>query len=155
MKELKLLKKEETFLKLRLDAVKLENTLARSNKEALDAEAQAEAALLNVKTRRLDAARSTQRELNRVNKEIERLTKERQKVEESALEFGVQFTKEMTNEEIRLLTEAAKEKFNLQTKEIQERVKRQDEQDKLRLELMDEGFEKELAKAIGSQMDPL
>jgi len=143
-----LLKKEETFLKLRLDAVKLENTLARSNKEALDAEAQAEAALLNVKTRRLDAARSTQRELNRVNKEIERLTKERQKVEESALEFGVQFTKEMTNEEIRLLTEAAKEKFNLQTKEIQERVKRQDEQDKLRLELMDEGFEKELAKLV-------
>lgn len=143
-----LLAKEEKALKLRLSAVQLENTLARSNKEALDAEAQAEAALLNIKTRRTDAARSTQRELNRVNKEIARDAKERAKVEEAALIYGVEFTQQTSNEEIVILTEAAKAKYDLTVKEGQERIKLQDAQDKLRIDLMDDGFDKELAKLV-------
>ena len=54
----------------------------------------------------------------------------------------------MSNEEIAELTVAAEKKFKLKIKEGQDLIKTQDEQDKLRLELMDEGFEKELAKLV-------
>ena len=66
-----LLAREQEVFKLRSDAITMENTFSRSNKENLDAEAQAKAALLNVETKRLDQQRTTQRELNRLNKEIE------------------------------------------------------------------------------------
>lgn len=143
-----LLKKELEVAQLRFDSIRKENTLARSTKEAKDAEAQAEADLFNIISRRTDAQRSTQRELNRVNKEIARIAKERQKVETAALEYGVEFTKQMTNEEITVLTEAAKAKYDLIVKEGQERIKLQDAQDKLRIDLMDDGFDKELAKLV-------
>ena len=143
-----LLKKELEVAQLRFDSIRKENTLARSTKEAKDAEAQAEADLFNIISRRTDAQRSTQRELNRVNKEIARIAKERQKVETAALEYGVEFTKQMTNEEIIVLTEAAKAKYDLIVKEGQERIKLQDAQDKLRIDLMDDGFDKELAKLV-------
>ena len=143
-----LLKKELKVAQLRFDSIRRENTLARSTKEAKDAEAQAEADLFNIISRRTDAQRSTQRELNRVNKEIARIAKERQKVETAALEYGVEFTKQMTNEEIIVLTEAAKAKYDLIVKEGQERIKLQDAQDKLRIDLMDDGFDKELAKLV-------
>lgn len=143
-----LLKKELEVAQLRFDSIRRENTLARSTKEAKDAEAQAEADLFNIISRRTDAQRSTQRELNRVNKEIARIAKERQKVETAALEYGVEFTKQMTNEEIIVLTEAAKAKYDLIVKEGQERIKLQDAQDKLRIDLMDDGFDKELAKLV-------
>ena len=143
-----LLKKELEVAQLRFDSIRRENTLARSTKEAKDAEAQAEADLFNIISRRTDAQRSTQRELNRVNKEIARIAKERQKVETAALEYGVEFTKQMTNEEIAVLTEAAKAKYDLLVKEGQERIKLQDAQDKLRIDLMDDGFDKELAKLV-------
>ena len=133
---------------LRFDSIRKENTLARSTKEAKDAEAQAEADLFNIISRRTDAQRSTQRELNRVNKEIARIAKERQKVETAALEYGVEFTKQMTNEEIIVLTEAAKAKYDLIVKEGQERIKLQNAQDKLRIDLMEDGFDKELAKLV-------
>lgn len=143
-----LLKKELKVAQLRFDSIRKENTLARSTKEAKDAEAQAEADLFNIISRRTDQQRATQRELNRVNKEIAAQTKARQKVETAALEYGVEFTKEMTNEEIIVLTEAAKAKYDLIVKEGQERIKLQDAQDKLRIDLMDDGFDKELAKLV-------
>ncbi len=143
-----LLKKELKVAQLRFDSIRKENTLARSTKEAKDAEAQAEADLFNIISRRTDQQRATQRELNRVNKEIAAETKARQKVETAALEYGVEFTKEMTNEEIIVLTEAAKAKYDLIVKEGQERIKLQDAQDKLRIDLMDDGFDKELAKLV-------
>ena len=143
-----LLQNELKVARLRFEAIKKENTLARSTKEAKLAEAQAEADLFNIISRRTDAQRATQRELNRVNKEIAAQTKERQKVETAALEYGVEFTKQMTNEEIAVLTEAAKAKYDLLVKEGQERIKLQDSQDKLRIDLMEDGFDKELAKLV-------
>ena len=65
-----LLAKEVQSLKLRSEAITLENTFSRSNKENLDAEAEAKAKVLQIESKRLDAQRSTQRELNRLNKEI-------------------------------------------------------------------------------------
>jgi len=143
-----LLQNELKVARLRFEAIKKENTLARSTKEAKLAEAQAEADLFNIISRRTDAQRATQRELNRVNKEIARIAKERQKVETAALEYGVEFTKQMTNEEIIVLTEAAKAKYDLLVKEGQERIKLEDSQDKLRIDLMEDGFDKELAKLV-------
>jgi len=79
-----LLEKETEYLQLRADAQSMENTFARSNKENLDAEAQAIAAVNRVNADRLNQQRSTQRELNRVNKEIERDKKAAQKEQEAA-----------------------------------------------------------------------
>jgi chemotaxis protein histidine kinase CheA len=78
-----LLDKETEYLELRRDAQVLENTFSRSNKENLDKEAQAIAEVNRVVARRADNARATQRELNRVSKEIERDENEKAKAEET------------------------------------------------------------------------
>jgi len=69
--EEKLLEKEMESLQLISDAQELENTFARSNTENLNKAAEAQAALNNIQTRRLTSQKATQRELNRLNKEIE------------------------------------------------------------------------------------
>lgn len=79
-----LLEKETEYLTLRAEAQTLENTFARSNKENLDAEADAIAAVNRMNAARLNQQRQTQRELNRVNKEIERDKKAAQKEQEAA-----------------------------------------------------------------------
>ena len=143
-----LLQKELKVARLRFEAIKKENTLARSTKEAKLAEAQAEADLFNIISRRTDAQRATQRELNRVNKEILAQTKARRKVEKDALEFGVKFTKEMTNEEIQILTESAKTKYKNEEIARKKRIAQQNAQDKLSIEVMQEGVDKEIAKLV-------
>jgi hypothetical protein len=67
-----LLKKELEALQLRADAQSLENTFARSNKENLDEEARLIARVNQQQTARTNQQRQTQRELNRINREIER-----------------------------------------------------------------------------------
>ena len=79
--EEQLLSKEMESLQLKADAQKMENTFARSNIENLDKEAAAIAAVNNIQTTRLNAQKSTQRELNRLNKEIE--ADEKRKVKEA------------------------------------------------------------------------
>jgi len=66
-----LLNKETEFLELRRDAQILENTFSRTNKENLDKEAQAVAAVNNQVAARANVARTLQRELNTINKQIE------------------------------------------------------------------------------------
>ena len=70
--EEELLIKETEYLELRRDAQILENTFSRSNKENLDKEAQAKAEVNRQTAIRLNLARSTQRELNRINGELQR-----------------------------------------------------------------------------------
>jgi len=67
-----LLIKETEYLELRRDAQILENTFSRSNKENLDKEAQAIAAVNRQTATRLNNQRQVQRELNRLNNELER-----------------------------------------------------------------------------------
>ena len=81
--EEQLLAKEMEALKLRSDAQTLENTFARSNIENLDKEAAALAAYNNIQTTRLNAQKSTQRELNRLNKEISASDKQKAKEAET------------------------------------------------------------------------
>ena len=66
-----LLQKETAVLKLRRDAQVEENTFARSSVENLDKEAQAIAAVNRIAATRANQQRTTQRELNTLNKQIE------------------------------------------------------------------------------------
>jgi len=66
-----LLQKETAVLKLRRDAQVEENTFARSNIENLDKEAEAIAAVNRIAAVRANQQRTTQRELNTLNKQIQ------------------------------------------------------------------------------------
>ncbi len=66
-----LLNKETEVLELRRDAIKLENTFSRSNKENLDAEAEAIEKVTRQQAARTNAQSQTQRELNTLNKQIQ------------------------------------------------------------------------------------
>jgi len=66
-----LLQKETEVLKLRRDAQVEENTFARSSVENLDKEAQAIAAVNRIAATRANQQRTTQRELNTLNKQIQ------------------------------------------------------------------------------------
>lgn len=79
-----LLDKETEFLTLRRDAQILENTFSRTNKENLDKEAQAVAAVNNQVAARANVARTLQRELNTINNQIESDNKARLEEEKKA-----------------------------------------------------------------------
>ena len=79
-----LLDKETEFLTLRRDAQILENTFSRTNKENLDKEAQAIAAVNNQVAARANVARTLQRELNTINNQIESDNKARLEDEKKA-----------------------------------------------------------------------
>jgi DNA repair exonuclease SbcCD ATPase subunit len=74
-----LLVKEQEVLQLRSDAITLQNTFSRSNKENLKEEAELQARVLRAEAARLTQQKATQRELNRINKEIARDSAERAK----------------------------------------------------------------------------
>ena len=108
-----LLEKEQKALELRYESQKLENTFSRTDKENADKEAQAEAALLNIKTRRLDQQRATLREINRTNKEIraeekarlaeeKRINDEKTKAEKEAKDLAYKEAKDRLAKEIEL-----------------------------------------------------
>jgi len=79
-----LLQKETAVLKLRRDAQVEENTFARSNIENLDKEAEAIAAVNRIAAVRANQQRTTQRELNTLNKQIlaeeKRIANEKKKI---------------------------------------------------------------------------
>jgi hypothetical protein len=117
-----LLEQETEYLTLRAEAQIMENTFARSNKENLDAEANAIAAVNRMNAARLNQQRQTQRELNRVNKEIER----DKKAKEAA---------EAARQKKAAAAEAAR---------IKALIARQNLEDKISLQIMQEGIDKEL-----------
>jgi hypothetical protein len=111
-----LLAKETEVLTLRRDAQVEENKLARSSVENLNKEAEAVAAVERQRAQRLTQQRSTQRELNRLNKELER--------EEAAT------AKEKADAEKKALEEerkAAEERSKLRAKELEAQQKLNDE----------------------------
>jgi len=107
-----LLKKELEALKLRADAQTMENTFARSNKENLDEEARLIAAVNNKMVARTNQQRQTQRELNRINKEIAAQEKQRM-TEQAAFEKELRDALALDQDEKRALEiEKEKEKYN-------------------------------------------
>jgi len=143
-----LLQKELKVARLRFESIKAENKLARSTKEAKDAEAQAEADLFNIISRRTDQQRATQRELNRVNKEIASQVRARAKLEKQALELGLEFTKETIDEELKSRIASENKRLKAQDELNKKLMERQKVQDALSIEVMDEGIDKEEAKLM-------
>jgi len=84
-----LLNDEKEVLELRRDAIQLENTFSKTNKENKMKEAEAVAAVSQKEAERFNQARQVQRELMRVDKEIEaeqkRQAEEKRKREEAEL----------------------------------------------------------------------
>ena len=99
--EEQLLAKEVKALELKRDAQKLENTFSRTNQENADKEAEAIAAVNQKIADRTNLQRGTQRELNRINKEIVADAKERSKAEEERI-------KKAQEDEIKLMEDLQK-----------------------------------------------
>jgi hypothetical protein len=124
--EEQLLNQETEYLELRRDAQVLENTFSRSNKENLDKEAQAIAEVNRVVARRADAARSTQRELNRVSKEIERDEQAKAKEEQAKIDEAAKKEVERLaaiqkiQDEFKLKQDEKDAQTNLQKAELEE-----------------------------------
>jgi hypothetical protein len=111
-----LLAKETEVLTLRRDAQVEENKLARSSVENLNKEAEAIAAVERQNAQRLNQQRTTQRELNRLNKELEREEAAAAKEREDAI-------KAQTEAE----QKAAEERAKLRAAELEAQAKLEDE----------------------------
>jgi hypothetical protein len=111
-----LLEKETEVLTLRRDAQVEENKLARSSVENLNKEAEAVAAVERQRAQRLTQQRSTQRELNRLNKELDR--------EEAASAKEKADAEKKATEEAR---KAAEERAKLRAKELEAQQKLNEE----------------------------
>jgi len=126
--ENQLLDKETEFLELRRDAQILENTFSRSNKENLDLEAQAIAAVNNQVAARANVARQLQRELNTVDKQIQ--AREKAKANEAA---KIQAAEDKLTEDKQKAEQAAEDKKLKLLEESQERALELKRAHKLRL----------------------
>lgn len=109
-----LLQKETEALKLRSEAQSLENSFARSNKDNLDEEASLKAAVIQQEAKRTNAARSTQRQLNRINKEIQRDNQAIQKEEEAKILEFEKFKQDLEKMEQDRLAQTELEKIELE-----------------------------------------
>lgn len=78
--------KEEAYLTLRSNAQTLENSFSRSNKEALNAEAQAQADVVSVQVRRINSMRELQEEVKAVTAEIKAQEKAQEEADKAAAE---------------------------------------------------------------------
>tara|TARA_B100001093_G_scaffold190507_1_gene183058 strand:- start:596 stop:2539 length:1944 start_codon:yes stop_codon:yes gene_type:complete len=119
-----LLTKETEVLELRRKAQEDENEFARSNIEALDKLAEAEAAVNRQSAIRLNQQRATQRELNTLNKQIQaenkRIANEKKAQDDAELKRKQEALK--ADEKARAIKKAADEKAQ---KEELERAKKQ------------------------------
>ena len=122
-----LLKKEEESLKLRFEAQQMENTFSRTDKENADKEAQAQANLLKIRATRLDQQRSTLREINRTNREIQGQEKaanqEAIKLQEEKLKAEEEAAKEsgkIEEERLKKIADANREANRLAVEKQQE-----------------------------------
>lgn len=77
--------KEEKSATLKLKALQLENSLTNSNKEALNAQAEAEAELFNIQKARSDSQKSLARDQLKVENEIKKAQADRRKAAQDAI----------------------------------------------------------------------
>lgn len=85
--------KEEKSAQLKFKALQLENSLTNSNKEALDAQAEAEAALFEVQRKRSDAQKGLARDQLRVENEIKKARQDRVKASQDAVKEAISQSK--------------------------------------------------------------
>jgi len=123
-----LLDQEVEALELRRDAQKLENTFSRTNKENADKEAEAIAAVNNIVAQRLNLQRATQRELNRVNKEIERDFKARKAAETAENKKAAEERKKAEDEAFKQFVEQEVANYEYRQKQKEKQKKKEDEE---------------------------
>jgi hypothetical protein len=123
-----LIDKEIAFLKLRADALTLENSLAGSTKESLLEEAQAQAELLKAQADRIAVQRSMQDEMNDINSSIRRqaVLEAKQKADENKalLKAGEEMSRaiqKQREEEIALILKNAEAVIDSLKTEIEKR----------------------------------
>jgi hypothetical protein len=112
--EEQLLAKEVQSLTLKRDAQKLENTFSRTNKENADKEAEAIAAVNQKIADRTNLQRGTQRELNRINREIEANSKAQLKEEEERLKAKAETDKKFLEDSLKNEEAFVNEQFDKQ-----------------------------------------
>jgi hypothetical protein len=112
--EEQLLAKEVQSLTLKRDAQKLENTFSRTNKENADKEAEAIAAVNQKIADRTNLQRGTQRELNRINREIEANSKAQLKEEEERLKAKAEADKKFLEDSLKNEEAFVNEQFDKQ-----------------------------------------
>ncbi len=138
-----LLVKEKEVLKLRSEAIQLENTFSRSTKENLNAEAEAKAALLRQEAARTNQQRQTQRELNRLNKEIQadenRAAKEKEDAEKAK--------KKRKEDEQKAVDDAEALRIQKLKKESEERIKIEEEEARKKEQIKETAFNQAVAIA--------
>lgn len=117
-----LLNKEKQYLTLRRDAIALENTFSRTNKENKTKEAQANADIFNLETKRADNQRSTLRILNTINKQVAAEDAKRQKDRQDASKETLGKMKEAILAEVEENKKAFEEKKKLTEESKNEEV---------------------------------
>lgn len=145
-----LLDRETTALKFRAEAQRLENTFSRSNKENLDKEAQARAAVNRQVAKRANIARTLQRELNTINNQIaadakakaaeeQKLIDERIKKEDELFKFLSEVQADAYQKEIISLVAKYDKAYELAVGNA-EAEKQLEEQQKLDIAAIDEKY---------------
>lgn len=110
----KIAAREEVATKKRLEALKLEASLSNSNKDTLNEIAKLEADLIDIGTKRAGAARTLQRELNKISREEEKDDDEKRKKAEENLKKRVEAAKKAYDEMLNKI----KESFNNELTEL-------------------------------------
>jgi hypothetical protein len=122
-----ILNKETEYLTLRRDAIQLENTFSKTNKENKDKEAEAIAAVSRVEATRFTQQRQIQRELNTINNQIVSETKKRTAEEKKAIQEAQEATAKGYQEERKLIDQQAQyqiDKAEIEIANEEERAKR-------------------------------
>ena len=116
-------KKEEEALRLKYEAQKLENTFSRTNKENMDKEAQALAALSQAEKKRLDENRSIQKFLGTLNSQAKQKEIAKTKEEQDKMLAEMELKQKMYNAKNRELTaETAKANFDFEKSQLDKKL---------------------------------
>ncbi|MFY0655126.1 MAG: hypothetical protein JXQ96_24080, partial [Cyclobacteriaceae bacterium] len=94
-----LIETESIIAKNRAEEIRIQNTFSKSTRENLDAEAQAEAEVFRIETKRLNQQRTLQREINTTSKQAQASLNQEQKANQAILDQK-EAIKQAENEEI-------------------------------------------------------
>jgi len=123
-----LLKAETEVLELRAEAQTLENTFSRSNKENLDKEAKAIAAVNRQTATRLNTQRQFQRELNTINAQIRaeetKVANEKKKEQEDAAKAELEIRKNLADANIELIKEEEEREIEKAELDLERRLEK-------------------------------
>ena len=134
-----LLKAETEVLQLRAEAQTLENTFSRSNKENLDKEAKAIAAVNRQTATRLNTQRQFQRELNTINAQLRaeesKLANEKKKEQEDAAKAELALQKDLADAKIELIESEEEREIEKAELDLERRLAKIEGDSEIELEL--------------------